>query len=481
VRTLLAIAGALCSMALGGQEAPPPAPEGPPAPPPTFAPRPLSVGDALRVAFYGNPDLLNSEDVVLSARINELSVRSSYLPQVTPFYAALHSSASGVRSQAYGLRASQQFSFGPLIEASAIVTRAPPDFPDYLYGSNYLVSLTQPLLRGADPVVPREPLHLAERLTTTSERSLEIQRRQTIILIYRLYLGLAQEQGAVRIATDRLDQAQKLTQFSRARFQSGSVSRLDVLRSEQQEASASVERNDAANLAFDLRDQLRRAAGLRPDYDFTISAPDQLPGGGPSESQAVDGVAGRRPEAQEAADRVKDAELAVRIAKSLQLPSLDAVLSYEAIGNGGNVSSSFPIKSSSFLFGFRSEYGLNTTALYAQRRQAEIDLEVRKRDYQLLLDDLVRDVQQAYRRLDTARSNNAVAVDNLKVAETQVKVARLRFEKGLSGNFDAVDADSLLNSARLLELSSRFNILLAELDCLYASGYLNVSEFVEQP
>lgn len=480
MRTILAIAGALCSMVLSGQESPP-EPEGPPPPAATFRPRPLSIGDALRVAFYANPDLLNSEDLLLSARINELSVRSNYLPQVTPFYAALHSSSSGVQSQAYGVRATQQFSFGPLIEASAVVTRAPPDFPDYLYGSDYIVSLTQPLLRGADPVVTREPLHLAERLTTTGGRALEVQRRQTILLIYQLYLGLAQEQDAVHIAADRLEQARKLTQFSHARFLAGGVSRLDVLRSEQQEASASVERNDATNLAFDLRDQLRRAAGLRPDYDFTISAPERLPGGGPSEAQALEGVASRRPEALEAADRVKDAELAVRIAKSLQLPSLDGVLSYEAIGNGGNVGSSFPIKSSSFLFGFRSEYGLNTTALYAQRRQAEIDLEVRKRDYQLLLDDLARDVQQAYRRLETARSNNAVAVENLKVAELQVKVARLRFEKGLSGNFDAVDADNLLNSARLLELSSRFNILLAELDCLYRSGYLNVSEFLEQP
>src|SRR5262249_49865447 len=151
-------------------EAPAPVPV--PEPPPTYAPRPLTIGDALRVAFFANPDLLNSEDALLAARVNEASVRSNYQPQVTPFYAGLQSTSTGIKSQAYGVKATQQFTFGPLIQASAIVTRAPPDFPDYLYGSDYLVTLTQPLLRGADPVVTREPLHLAERLTTTGVRSL---------------------------------------------------------------------------------------------------------------------------------------------------------------------------------------------------------------------------------------------------------------------------------------------------------------------
>ena len=103
------------------------------------------------------------------------------------------------------------------------------------------------------------------------------------------------------------------------------------------------------------------------------------------------------------------------------------------------------------------------------------------RNSQLLDDDMVREVRRAYRRLDAQRKNYEIASENLKVAELQAKVARLRFEKGLSGNFDVVDADNLLNSARLLELDSKLSILLAELDCLYTSGYIDVTSFLQQP
>jgi outer membrane protein TolC len=151
----------------------------------------------------------------------------------------------------------------------------------------------------------------------------------------------------------------------------------------------------------------------------------------------------RRPEAIEARELVRDSRIAVRIARSLELPSLDGVLSYEAAGAGQSAGDALPVRQSAFLFGFRSRYGLNHTALYSQRREAEITLASRERNYQLLEDDLARDVRRAYRRLEAERHNEAIASENLKVAELQAKVARLRFEKGLSDNFNVVDTDNL--------------------------------------
>jgi outer membrane protein len=445
-----------------------------------YQPRPLTIGETLRAAFYGNPELLDSQDFLLSARINERGVASTYLPQVTPFFSTLRERGSGIRTQTYGLTASEQFPFGTLLEGSAILTHAPADSPDPLYTSGYQLTLTQPLLRGADPIVTAEPLRQARRLTSGRARSLEVARRRTVLLVYQTYLGLAREEEVVGIAVDRMERARKLAEFSRARFLAGSVSRLDVLRAEQQEAAAVVARNDAQNLVDDLRDQLRRAAGLKASFEFTIQSPDELPVAEPEPDRAVGGVSDRRPEALEARDGIRDAQLAVRIAKSLQLPSLDGVLSYEAAGSGLTAREALSSPHSAVLFGFRSRYGLNSTALYAQRRQAELDLEIRQRDFRLLDEDLAREVRRNYRRLSALRRNYDVASANLQVAETQAKIARLRFEKGLTDNFDVVDADNLLNSARLLELDSRLSILTARLDCLYSSGFLDVGSFLQQ-
>jgi outer membrane protein TolC len=441
----------------------------------------LTIGDAVRATLAKNPDLLNSADTLAVTRYSESAVRSAFLPQFTPFAATTRDAATRARIDTYGFNASQQFAFGPLLSAFGSATRDPTVSASSPYASAYSITLTQPLLRGLDPAVTGEPLREARRATQGQERALEATRRQAILAVYTAYVGLAREQRALAIARERLERARQLTAFSRARFTAGSVSRLDVLRAEQQEASTDVSANDEANAVEDARDILRRTAGLPRDAAFAIRAPADLPVEEPSPDDAEAGVMDRRPEALEARDQVVDAEYAVRIAKSQQLPSLSAVLGYAFANLGASFGGALAPKNTLFTFSLRSDYNLNATALYAARRSAEIQLTTRRRNLTLFEDDLSRDVRRAYRRLDALKKNLAIAADNLRVAELQLEVAQLRFEKGLSDNFNVIDAENLLNSARLLELDSRFAILLARLDCLFASGALSADAFRVQP
>ena len=441
----------------------------------------LTIGDALRSTLAKNPDLLNSADTLAVTRFSESSVRSAFLPQFTPFLSSGRDPATHERIDAYGFSAAQQFSFGPLLSASGSVTRDPTVSPSSPYSSAYSLTLTQPLLRGLDPAVTREPLREARRATQGQERALESTRRRAVLAVYTAYLGLARAEQALSIARDRLQRAHQLTEFSRARFTSGSVSRLDVLRAEQQESSTDVLVNDQSNAVEDARDNLRRTAGLPRDMKFVILPPEELPAGEPPLEEAAAGVMDRRPEALEAHDQVVDSEYAVRIAKSQQLPSLSAVLGY-AFGNiGSSFGDAARPKNPLFTFNLRTDYNLNATALYAARRSAEVQLLTRRRNLGILEDDLVREVNRAYRRLAALQKNLTIATDNLRVAELQLQVAQLRFEKGLSDNFNVIDAENLLNFARLLELDSRFSILLARLDCLFASGSLSADAFRGQP
>jgi len=452
----------------------------PPEAPATSAPL-LTIGTALRLAIARNPELQNTADSFLSARWNERAVRSTFLPQFTPFFAFEKNDETGRRIDTYGLLVSEQFLFGTALEAQAVIDRQPEAVEEEPYVGDFRLTLRQPLLRGADPAVTAEPLRLAKRSTSAQSRAVEIARRRTVLLVYQAYLGVARQQEALQLANDRVEKARELTTFSRARFSAGSVSRLDVLRAEQQEASTVVSRNDAENALEDFRDLLRRTAGLVENEAFSIAMPVELPVEEPDIEAALEERMSRRPEAVEARDQVGDAEFAVRIAKSLELPSVDGFLRYEASGAGRSAGDALHPRNPALVFGLSSQYGLNNTVLHARRRQAEIDLGVRKRTFDVLADDFAREVRRAYRRLDALRRNHEIAEENERVAELQAEVARLRFEKGLSDNFNVVDAENLLNSARLLELDSRVSILLARLECLYSSGRLDVHPFLNLP
>jgi outer membrane protein TolC len=441
----------------------------------------LTIGTALRLALSRNPELLNTSDSLLSTRWNERAIRSTFLPQVTPFFAFEQRDETGQRTDTYGLLLSEQFLFGTALEGQAVIDRQPEALGGEAYSADYRLTLRQPLLRGADPAVTAEPLRLARRSTSAQSRALEITKRRTVLLIYQAYLGVARQEEALKLAVDRVARAQELTSFSRARFSAGSVSRLDVLRAEQQEASTVVTRNDAENALDDFRDLLRRTAGLVENESFSIETPFDLPLAEPDLESAVQERMDRRPEALEARDQVTDAEFGLRIAKSLELPSVNGFLRYEASGSGRSAGDALQPRNPALVFGLSSQYGLNSTVLHARKRQAEIELGVRKRNFLVLEDDFAREVRRAYRRLDALKRNHAIAVENERVAELQAEVARLRFEKGLSDNFNVVDAENLLNAARLLELDSRVSILLARLDCLYSSGRLDVNSFLSVP
>jgi len=471
---------ALATVLLGGTGAPI---FGQPAPATEDAPLPqvMTIGGAVRRALERNPDLLNTFDSFRAAQVNEAGVRSAFLPQVTPLFSRARADDSGAIAEQYGFTLFEQLPFGPRIEGQALVDRFPDTATGLDYGSNYRLTLTQPLLAGADPAVTREPLRVAIRGTQTQARAVEVARRRTVLLVYQLYLGVARQQEVVRLQSERAERARELAVFSRARFAAGSVSKLDVYRAEQQEASAVFARTDAETALEDLRDSLRRALDVPPDYALVIQRPTELPRAELPLEEALNGVADRRPEAAEAREVVRDAEFSVRIARSLELPSVQGFVGYQSVNTGRTAGDVLHPRNSAVLWGIQSQYGLNSGALRAQRRAQEIELGTRRRNLDLFDDDLAREVRSVYRRLDSARSNHETAAQNVRVAELQAEVARLRYEKGLSDNFNVVDADNLLNSARLAEIDSRIDILLAGMDCLFSSGDFDLKPFLEQP
>ena len=117
--------------------------------PEAVAPAVLTIGEAVRRALIWNPDLRNAVDSLRSVEVNEAAVRSTFFPQVTPLFQRARADESGAIAQRYGFTMSEQLPFGPRIEGQALVDRFPDALVGFEYGSNYRLTLTQPLLGGS--------------------------------------------------------------------------------------------------------------------------------------------------------------------------------------------------------------------------------------------------------------------------------------------------------------------------------------------
>lgn len=436
----------------------------------------MTVADAVEAALTGNPDLLDAVDAAAIAGSSLSSVRSQYLPQLTPFLAPSFRDGGAPALSRYGVAASQQFPFGPRLSGTAEAARLEDDAS---WSTLYSLSLSQPLLRGLDPAVTREPLRQARRQADTAGRNLAVQKRRTVVAVWTAYLASILQDELVKEAAGRTERAETILASSRAKEEAGSVSRLDVLRAEQLVAQSRSQENDTRNALEDALDLLARLMGRPAGSRWLLRPPARLPVPVPTEEAAIEAALAAREDVVEARERARDAEFKLRIAKSNLLPSLDAGLTWSAAGSGGRLGDALgSTGASTWTLGLTSQAPLNLGAQLAARSQAEVALRAARRNVEALEADVVRQVRAAARRLATARDRLALDAANEEVARMQLEVAQLRFSKGLTDNFFVVDAEGLYNSTRVSLLTSRQQVLLYELALLSEAGILRPEEFL---
>jgi len=450
--------------------------EGPSVLPIRAEPEALDVGLAVELSLKRSPDLLDALDLLKSSEVNLVGVRSQYMPQVNPYFNRVARDDSSAPASAFGVTLSQQFAFGPLVtgRVDTLSMGASPD----AYASRYAVAVEQPLLRGLDPALTRDPLRQAERGREIQGRQVELQRRQTVVTVWRAYLNVALSDELVNISTERVGRAAHLVAASEARMKAGTLSRLDVLRSQQLLAGARLQLNQAVAAVGDAHESLARLTGRPPGTRFAVTAPKELPVSLPDKAAAISFARSNRIEILEQRSRVQDVEIAVRIARSNVLPSLNVFASWSALGVSPTVAGAFVSPGTpSYSVGFRSLVTANVGQLLAQKTQAEIALAGARRNLTVLEEDVVRAVEQSDRQLRAAEERARIEEVNLEVAQTQLEVANLRFEKGFIDNFQVIDSEEAYNSTRVSALASGHDVLLGRLDFLLTSGLLAPGDF----
>ncbi|HET8647543.1 MAG TPA: TolC family protein, partial [Vicinamibacteria bacterium] len=88
-------------------------------------------------------------------------------------------------------------------------------------------------------------------------------------------------------------------------------------------------------------------------------------------------------------------------------------------------------------------------------------------------------VRSAVRELEQVRKSVELQQQAVDIAQQQLRLATLRYQRGLASNFDVVDAESSLVVARsaLVSLLARYRV--ARFELLKATGELDVrTEFV---
>jgi outer membrane protein len=160
-----------------------------------------------------------------------------------------------------------------------------------------------------------------------------------------------------------------------------------------------------------------------------------------------------RPEVKIAYDRIKAAEQAVTIARAGYLPTVSLATTYEndseeLIRAGNNYS----------VFVFARFNLFNGFATRAKADAAQSDLERAIVLRAQLLQDISVEVERAYRTLEAARENLAVAERDNAYAADALRILENRYGAGLATNVDVLDAQASRRAAESRSVRAKVEV-----------------------
>ena len=210
--------------------------------------------------------------------------------------------------------------------------------------SNLQVTLSQPLLNGFGKSLWTRNIRIANNNRKIADWAFTQQAIITITTTVDDYWELVVARELVRVNQQAVAVAQKLYEDNKKQLEIGSMAPLDVTRSESELAT------DTQNLIFAQTIQLQDEQTLKNDISKDPLAPniinvEIIPTDQPKPPEVVEAPTfedaikeafGKRPELQEQAYNLKNAEIDVRATKNALLPSLTASAFYESSGLAGN-------------------------------------------------------------------------------------------------------------------------------------------------
>jgi outer membrane protein TolC len=195
-----------------------------------------------------------------------------------------------------------------------------------------------------------------------------------------------------------------------------------------------------------------------------------------NEDSAIQVALRTRPEVLTQRSEVRDAERDVEIAADAFLPQLDLMIGLSASGTEPRLPHRIRFHEYKRELGVDFNYQLDQTDNRDAYRNAVIDYDKARRDYEQFVDNIRLDVRQSYRQLLRARRSHELSLRALEVAERQRALAALQYKAGQAPARDLLEAEADWLRARNNVSSSLVDYTVTRLSFLADLGLISVTD-----
>jgi len=331
---------------------------------------------------------------------------------------------------------------------------------DDQYSVGLALTLSQPLLKGRGTNVNTISISIARKDREISISALRTKIIEIVSDIKDTYWNLIYVRGDLEAKRLSLELAYDLVRINEAQVKVGTLAPIEVLQAQATAASREVDIISAEQTVRDVEDALKQLLNISKDDPMWEAA--IVPTDAPlstkqpvSLDESIQIALENREELQQLQKTVEIRELSVNASENKLLPDLNIQGSFSLNGQDDSFGGSFgnlpDFDTYSFGVVASFSYPLGNNAAKSALKKAELELDKTRLSIQNLEQQIIILVKQVVRAVETSYKLVETTKIARELAEQQLDAEQKKFNEGLSTNFQVLNYQDSLASARSRE------------------------------
>ena len=431
----------------------------------------LDLASALEIALTYNQTLQEADENLRKAQIGVMLAESEFHIKISPrgdigYTGGGRAGYGGTIGG--GVDIKKRFAYGTVLTISPAIIKA-----SHEYQSLIQASLTQPLFRGFGREYTLSPVYSSMYGWRTAQRMQYLAEVNLMMQVILSVYDVVREENLVRIDEESATRLRSFKDATKAKESIGLSDALDVFRAESELNLAQEALNGSLDRYQMAKEKLTEILGLEPNQEFTIKASLEYHENTLPFDNAVEIALSQRIELDQAQDQNENASRLTFIAKENIRPELNLVLDYTSSARDEVFTETWSNKrENKWGIGFTTSTSLDRTREIAAYEESLIGEAAAKRAYLISQNNIILDIKKIYRQLSRAKEKIELQNKQVKTAEGELRLAKVKFDRGLANNFDLIQAEKRHRQAQGTYISAVIDYKVGEFKLLHALGRL---------
>lgn len=408
----------------------------------------LSLENALSLAINQNRGLVNSQDHVINAEYQVSIAEADFDLQIKPRgdvgYVGGGTLGSGA-TMGTGLDICKKIPFGTKFVINPFVMKV-----NDKYRSHVNVTVTQPLLRGFGKEYNLSGVRGAEFSYRTAARNFFTAQTQLILrTIFALY-DVLKAHKSVLLSSESFQRVEKFFKAASLKARIGLSDTLDVYRAETEMTLAEDALRSAKESLQEREDVLRDILALPPDIAICLDLPLVFHPLTLEVEESIDIALSNRVEIDQAEDVFEESQRLSCMSKKRLMPELNVVLNYSNLGEDEYFTDSvWGKRDNTWGVGLTTTTDFNPFADKVAYEQSLLAISAAGRGWDQAISNVTFEVKRSVRHLMRAFEKIELQKEQIHLATGGLRLAQVKFDRGLANNFDLIQAEKALRTAEL--------------------------------